>query len=1672
MFYNKGSSVPFAELHCHTPFSFLDGASEAEDLVERALELGMTALAATDHQGLYGAVRFASAAREAGLHPVTGMEVELLDAAVRDPGRIVVPRRRKPPRGRLGAGAREAPGPLVFGSVPGGTGEAAAIARDGLPARPATERLRIPAHREPLREDLRGVRPAELGPHLVLLARSLEGYRSLCRLASGAHLGGTKGVPRFTHALLAKETAGLVALTGCRHGELSRRLLAGDREGALAAARRLRELYGDALHVELQHHLLPDDDWLVAELARLADELSLPTVVTNDAHYARPEDRELQDVLVCIRHGRPLEESGHLRRPNGQYHLKGAAELLALPPALPGADPLVRRAWREGIARSAEIAAACDVELEFERYRFPGFPVPAGETPFSELARLCNDGVRRRYHPLTPRVLKQLAHELEVIERTGLAEFFLICWDLMRFCKERGIPAQGRGSAGDSIVAYVLGITRVDPIRHDLLFERFINEGRTTYPDVDIDFASSRREEVIQYVYERYGAEHTGMVCNVVTYRARSAVREVGVALGFPRPLVDRVAKALETYDSVMVRRDLEAEGGFAEFFQVPGSGPEAGPGAGTSTAAGGRLADAVAATIDREVAGAPGAAAATATTREARVAEERAAAMGFVDDMGELRHGRGGRLSAVARSGEGERGIGRMSRREDVGRVEGGRREREPGDAAWGRARDPERAADAGGAATRDRVADPRGVAAGERARDPGSVADRRGAATGGRATDPERAAAMGAPAPPSRTAPLPRALAPVAELRPGPSDDKGGPGDSAASAHFLATEHERRAAIVELTRWRADHPTASDLSEGLTTAGPGRRSDADRSPHPADPTAMPSVDHPGSGHPDAVAALHAARSDLDRPGTVSPSDTLSRLLPGDDRPEPPTLPPLGKRGARLARDLATAAGSANPDPVRHEHRSATEPGSGRPGMPDDPAPDPAVVGGSGHPPAWASLPPDAGRVGNQRIDPGTGVLLPADRPRGTPSRSTPPAPAATPRDPAPEQDRRVLVSSMGGIELDPVPPRSRGSVAHLSPWDRWLELCARIDGFPRHLSIHVGGMLVTQSPLIDIAPLEHATMPGRVVVQYDKRDVETLKLIKLDLLGLRMLSSIDDALRDIAIDCAVHVDLDRLPEDIPEVFRMIQAADTVGVFQIESRAQMQTLPKSRPDTLDDLVVEVAIIRPGPIQGDAVHPYLRRRQGIEPVTYLHPSLEPALAETLGVILYQEQVMKIAIDVAGFSAADSDGFRRAMGTWRSRKEMEKLHARFVTGCMTVSGLTAEQAEELFTKVAGFASFGFNKSHAAAFARTAYESAFLKLFYPAQFTAGLINAQPMGFYPVEVLINDAKRHGIAVLPVDINRSRFRTTTEWVGHPGDLLPDGAGIDRRPEVVRSPVVVVPDQAARDRYAAPDARAWGIRLGLGLVKGIGEAEGEALDAEVERRGPFRSLADVVARTELPEVVLERLIRAGALDGLGQARRELLWQLREVASATRGRTDGRVAGSRKAAGRPLDLRLPPTPAPDLPPPSELERLGDSYAILSLDARRQVVELFRPALDRMGTLRIAELDTQRPGKVAIGGLVVTRQHPMTAKGTVFLALEDETGMANVTLWPNVWAELRGVVRRHALLYVEGTLQREARVVNLVARRILPLAEVCRDAGGPDKPDGVRHMGQAGMRRLG
>ena len=386
--------VAYAELHCHTNFSFLDGASAPDELAERAIELGLTGLGITDHQGLYGVVRSAGAFDEVGLRPVLGIEVELRDPIAPDPERIVAQTRRS-----LRRGGRRSSGPAAPED---------SAAREGDPDRPRPDRARLPGHREAVKEDQRGIGDRQRGPHLVLLARDATGYRSLCRLVSRANLAGTKAMPRFEQALLAEHTEGLIALSGCREGEIARRLRAGDREGARTAAAVLAERYGeDGFHLELSHHRLADDDWLVTETVALAGELALPIVVTNDVHYARPEGREFQDVLTAIRHGRTLDTLADLRRPDGESYLKSGDELMALPPGDGSLGRDVARAWSTGVARAADLAAACRVDLGFEQYRFPGFPVPRNETPFSYLSELCWEGARRRYHPLTAAVVNR-----------------------------------------------------------------------------------------------------------------------------------------------------------------------------------------------------------------------------------------------------------------------------------------------------------------------------------------------------------------------------------------------------------------------------------------------------------------------------------------------------------------------------------------------------------------------------------------------------------------------------------------------------------------------------------------------------------------------------------------------------------------------------------------------------------------------------------------------------------------------------------------------------------------------------------------------------------------------------------------------------------------------------------------------------------------------------------------------------------------------------------------------------------------------------------------------------------------------------------------------------------------------------------------------------------------
>jgi error-prone DNA polymerase len=1014
----------YAELHCHSNFSFLDGASHPGELVERAKELGLSGLAITDTGGVYGAVRFLKACEKARLHGVVGACLEV----------------------------------------------------DGR--------------------------------ELVLLARSRAGYSNLCRLLSQAHLEQPKGEARTTLETLASHRDDLHCLS------------ADDDEEWLAG---LRDALGrERVFVELHNHLRRGDRWVLARRADLARKLGLRTVATNHVRYHDRSRRPLHDVLTAIRHRATLEEVRDRLPSNSEQVLKGPAEMAEL-----------FREHPDAVATAAELAAGCQVKLEFGDVRLPGFEVPGGKSAFDFLWGLADDGLQNRYGGRVPPAMDRLNREMQVIQKTGLAEFFLINWDLVEFARKNNVPCQGRGSAADSLVAYALGITRVDPIEHNLLFDRFLHVGMKTMPDIDIDFSTAHREQVIQYIYDRYGWERTGMVCNVVTFRPRMAIRQVGKALGFPPDLIDRLAKGVD---------------------------------------------------------------------------------------------------------------------------------------------------------------------------------------------------------------------------------------------------------------RWFAD-----------------------------------------------------ARESVED-----------------------VLPPL------------------------------------------------------------------------------------------------------TPQ----------TMEVRGG-------------------WRHFLRLVEEVQGFPRHLSIHVGGMVVTGCPLIDIAPVEPARMADRVVVQFNKDDVEDLGLIKMDMLGLRTLSVVAETLDLVQRTTGRRPNLDALPLDDPEVYEMCSAADTIGVFQIESRAQMMTLPRTRPETFNDLVVEVAIIRPGPIQGNAVHPYIRRKQGLERPAYAHPSLEPILGDTLGVILYQEQIIQIAMDVAGMDASGADGFRRAMTRHLPRSDFAALRASFVEGCRG-RGVPESIADPLFKTLEGFAVYGFCRSHAAAFARTSYETAWLKLKYPAEFTCGLLNNQPMGFYHPSVLVEDAKRHGLAVLPVDVNASAAR-----------CLPFGSRHDT------------------------------IRVGFNYVRDLGEPGRLAIVAERERAGAYRSFDDFLERLRGAPVgarAVRNLVMVGAFDAFGTPRRELLWAWQE-------RWDGR--GLRRRVPAQSELRLPGA-APALPGLTGLETTRLEYRISDLSTGRHLVHFYRDRLRALRALRSSEALRQPAGReIRVAGLVITRQAPATANKIRFFTLEDEDGHVNVTIKPDVYERFRRQCA-HPVLVIDGVVQSRDNVWSLLATSIAPL----------------------------
>ncbi len=1141
----------YAELHCWSNFSFLEGASHPEELIEHGLALGLRGIALTDRDGLYGAVRFAKAAVPTPqFAALCGAELTLESAA-------------------------------------------AEAIRASRPARSAKD---VPTDT----------------PRLVLIAADKIGYGNLARLISTAQLRGRKRDARLRLEDLDGRTDGLVALSGGRNGIVEKALLRRDTQGAVALGARLRDLFPGRFYLELQHHARPEDPALIRAMVRLAMQLDVPYVATNGVAYASRADAQLCDVLTCVKYGASLQNAGTLLRPNHEHYLKSPARMARLFAEFPLA-----------ITNTLAIVERCAFRLDKLRGEFPLFPFPDGETSaHSYLRTLVYRGAKERYpQPLDPKVERQLEYELGIIARMDLAGYFLVVWDIADAARRLGVLAQGRGSAANSVVCYALGITAVDPIKGELLFERFLSEERGEVPDIDIDFAHQDREKVIQYVYERYDREHAAMAAEVITYRTRSAIRDVGKALGLTLGQVDAIVREYDTRESL---------------------------------------------------AGAVG----------ASHAEEKPL---------------------------------------------------------------------------------------------PVSVAKRR---------------------------------------------------DLDAGSNILLSRED-------------DAPAAT----------PGR------------------LHTPGFQDADEARALYGFK----------------------------------------AKDFGA-------DPDAHLR----------------------------------------GPVGGE-----LGALL--------------------------------------------------------------MRVCRRIDGFPRHMGIHSGGMVITRSPLVDVAPVEWASMRDRTIVQWDKDDLSDLGLIKIDLLGLGMLSLLRDAF-------ALHrrryperpvLSLNDIPGDDRPTYEMLQRADSIGVFQVESRAQMSMLPRLKPACFYDIVMQVAIIRPGPIQGDMIHPFLRRRNGQEPVTYPHPKLKPILERTLGVPLFQEQGMRMAMEAAGFSAGEADRLRRAMGHKRSRERMIELYPRLVDG-MVHNGIPREDADKLYHMLEGFADYGFPESHAASFALLAYASAYVKCHEPAIFCAAILNVQPMGFYSTEVLVNDARRHGVVVKPIVVNESEWWSFVDQDGalRLGFHLVRGMGEVQRDRLERALSYGAVYRPGAQCHPEP-------------VEGCATQRGYSMDEGSAPR-EFADLLDFARRTLLERDALENLAAAGAFAPWYPTRRDAMWALRGL--------DEREA--RGELGRAMEIADEPEAV--LPKLTEIEQTTlDIHATGVSDV--QPIAHVRPFLDAQNVLAASRLPAMPKNLVCkIGGLVITRQRPGTAKGFVFLTIEDETGLVNVIVRPDVYERNRRTIRTSQCLIVEGVLQKEYGCVDVIMKRCWPL----------------------------
>jgi len=1158
------TDVRYAELHAHTAYSFLDGASQPEELAAEASRLGLEALAVTDHDGLYGIVRFSQAAKAVRLPTVFGAELHL-----------PAPDGRRHPRERT----RATPGLPVL--------------------------------------DLPTAIPDPRATHLVVLARGPDGYRALSRAIAEGHLRtGEKGAAEYRLEELAALADGRwLVLTGCRKGSVRRALAGGDPSGTagvapggLDAARaeldRLTALFGrDNVAVEVTAAGDAHDAELADALASLAAGARLPLVATGNVHYATPRDADLAAALASVRARSSLDDMDGWLPGAPMAHLRSAAEMLVL-----------HRRHAQAVPTAAELALECAFDLSLVAPRLPPYPVPPGHDEASWLRELVRRGALERYGPPERERVKgayaQIEHELRVIEDLGFPGYFLVVYDLVDFCRRHGILAQGRGSAANSAVCYALGVTAVDAVAHHLLFERFLAPERDGPPDIDVDIESKRREEVIQYVYEKHGREHAAQVANVISYRPRSAVRDAARALGY------------------------------------------------------------------------------------------------------------------------------------DVGQQD-----------AW--------------------------------------------------STSIERWGSLRGPKIPSEWWTV---------YRSGPAAPEPAPGDPVDGGHDVV---------------------------------------------------------------------------------------------------PSTLPPSAEADAEI------------PDAV---------------------------------------------------------------------------------------------------IDLA----------------DRMLRL-------PRHLGIHSGGMVMCDRPVIEVCPVEWARMPGRTVLQWDKDDCADAGLVKFDLLGLGMLTALRLMFTQIEHHTGEQLTLHGLPQEDPKVYELLSEADSVGVFQVESRAQMGTLPRLAPKNFYDIVVEVALIRPGPIQGGSVHPYIERAKGRQKVTYLHPLLEPSLERTKGVPLFQEQLMQMAVDAAGFSPAEADRLRRAMGSKRSLERMEALHQRLLDG-MATNGIARDVGEQIYDKLKAFADFGFPESHAYSFAYLVYASAWLKVYHPAAFYAGVLAAQPMGFYSPQSLVADARRHGIGVLRPDVQVSGVQALVERVrptprgGEP--LLvpqPSGTGPVPPPGSSSGPPSGSSSGSSYDEHASDEPGAPGvarrslaIRLGLAPVRSIGEDTATRLVDERTAHGPFADLHDLVRRVDLSTAQLESLATAGALSSLGVSRREGLWAAGALAAEGPDTLPGVSVG---------------VAAPTLPGLEIVEEATADVWATGVSVDSYPTQFVRAGLDEAGVLRVADTyrDPVPTGRVAVAGVVTHRQRPGTAQGVTFLSLEDETGLLNIICSAGLWQRFRRTARTSKALVVRGRLERNDNATNLIAEHLAPLS---------------------------